>query len=235
MKISTLYKFIITSVLFYPIYINAQAVLNINDEHIFNQQERMVFKQWDKSKFTPSEGFLGLNYQYWITWALHPNYPDTDRRPLSTNGPQTLRLAMALAMLESTTHYKHHSDTISTISVSQIINYSPEVSTIDPLWNIYYKGEFGDLAQNNQIINPMENLDVEIKRKLIENGVLQWYMEEYDSLRQRLHSAHNTYLDRGSRIMSYHSILEEYRILQENWKAKVRNITNYIELLKKYK
>ena len=46
----------------------AFSQIPIRDIHIANQQERMVFKQWDKSKFTPSKGFLGLNPLYWLTW-----------------------------------------------------------------------------------------------------------------------------------------------------------------------
>ena len=77
---------------------SAQTVKYQTDKHIVNQQERMVFKQWDRDKFTPKRGFLSLNYQYWITWALHPRYPRTDRRPLSLSGPQTLRLLLVSAM-----------------------------------------------------------------------------------------------------------------------------------------
>ncbi|WP_230383744.1 zincin-like metallopeptidase domain-containing protein [Pedobacter endophyticus] len=59
--------------------INCIGQKKITDKHITYQQERMVFKQWDAGKFTPKSGFLGLNPEYWITWALHPNYPKTDR------------------------------------------------------------------------------------------------------------------------------------------------------------
>jgi hypothetical protein len=33
----------------------------VADKSIRYQQERMVFKQWDQNKFTPTSGFLGLN------------------------------------------------------------------------------------------------------------------------------------------------------------------------------
>ncbi len=38
----------------------AQNARRLTDQHIVNQQERMVFKQWDKKKFTPTKGFLGI-------------------------------------------------------------------------------------------------------------------------------------------------------------------------------
>ena len=227
------YYLLMASLLLFTPSLKAQSVKSIYDKHISNQQERMVYKQWDKRKFTPTKGFLGLNYQYWITWALHPNYPNTDRRPLSANGPQTLRLAMALAMRESTQHYKLHTDTLSTTALKEMINYTAIVSSIDPLWILYYEREFGTLAQEKHVVDPLQGLSDELKRNLVEKGLLDWYMEEYDSLKQRVLIAHNTTLDRGSRILSYHRLLDEYRLLQSNWKAKVHNMSNYIALTKK--
>src|SRR3546814_5216435 len=90
----------------------AQTVKYQTDKHIVHQQERMVFKQWNRDKFTPKKGFLGLNYQYWLTWAWHPNYPRTDRRPLSFTGPQTLRLRLVAAMKNTEEAYKKHADTL---------------------------------------------------------------------------------------------------------------------------
>ncbi|MDM1050472.1 hypothetical protein HX018_19725, partial [Sphingobacterium hotanense] len=96
----------------------AQNVKRQTDKHIVHQQERMVHKQWDRKKFTPTSGFLGLNYQYWLTWAWHPNYPKTDRRPLSGTGPQTLRMGMVLAMQQTDEAYKKHTDTIRNVAVT---------------------------------------------------------------------------------------------------------------------
>ena len=84
--------------------ITAKAQKQIRDESIVNQQERMVFKQWDRKKFTPTSGFLGLNPYYWLTWGLHPNYPKTDLRPLAPGGVQSLRLASVTGMPVSYTH-----------------------------------------------------------------------------------------------------------------------------------
>src|SRR3546814_7380321 len=83
---------------FVLLYLPAFAQLPIYDKHIVHQQERMVYKGWDRDKFTPKKGFLGLNPAYWLTWAWHPDYPDKDRRPLGPSGMQTHRLALVLAM-----------------------------------------------------------------------------------------------------------------------------------------
>ncbi|MCA5004042.1 hypothetical protein [Sphingobacterium bovistauri] len=230
LKLNVLYLFLFHFILLSHTLF-AQAVLKINDKHIINQQERMVYKQWDKDKFTPKKGFLSLNPQYWITWGLHPNYPKTDRRPLSPTGPQTLRMGMLLAMKESTDKYKHHSDTLSTTALTEIYNYTPQASTFDPLWNLYYKSELSPLLQEH--IDPLKDFPEDLKRSLINKGVVDWYLEEFESLIQRLRIARGVFLDRGKRILSYHQILKEFRLLQNNWKAKVQYQTKYILLSKR--
>src|SRR5690606_7379139 len=211
--------------------LNGQTVRKINDKHIVNQQERMVFKQWDKNKFTPKKGFLGLNPQYWLTWGLHPNYPKVDHRPLSPSGPQTLRMGMLLAMKESTQRYKLHSDTLRSTSLTEIYNYAPQVNSADPLWNLYYKNELSPLLEDR--IDHLKDFSYELKINLIAKGVLDWYIQEFESLRQRLSIAQQSYLDRGSRMLSYHRILQDYQLLNTNWNAKVQYQAKYLALAKK--
>lgn len=211
--------------------LNGQTVRKINDKHIVNQQERMVFKQWDKNKFTPKKGFLGLNPQYWLTWGLHPNYPKVDHRPLSASGPQTLRMGMLLAMKESTQRYKLHSDTLRSTSLTEIYNYAPQVSSADPLWNLYYKNELSPLLEER--IDHLKDFPYELKINLIAKGVLDWYIQEFESLRQRLSIAQQSYLDRGSRMLSYHRILQDYQLLNSNWNAKVQYQAKYLALARK--
>ena len=211
--------------------LNGQTVRKINDKHIVNQQERMVFKQWDKNKFTPKKGFLGLNPQYWLTWGLHPNYPKVDHRPLSASGPQTLRMGMLLAMKESTQRYKLHSDTLRSTSLTEIYNYAPQLSSADPLWNLYYKNELSPLLEER--IDHLKDFPYELKINLIAKGVLDWYIQEFESLRQRLSIAQQSYLDRGSRMLSYHRILQDYQLLNSNWNAKVQYQAKYLALAKK--
>lgn len=211
--------------------LNGQTVRKINDKHIVNQQERMVFKQWDKNKFTPKKGFLGLNPQYWLTWGLHPNYPKVDHRPLSASGPQTLRMGMLLAMKESTQRYKLHSDTLRSTSLTEIYNYAPQVNSADPLWNLYYKNELSPLLEER--IDHLKDFPYELKINLIAKGVLDWYIQEFESLRQRLSIAQQSYLDRGSRMLSYHRILQDYQLLNTNWNAKVQYQAKYLALAKK--
>lgn len=209
----------------------AQNVKRQTDKHIVHQQERMVHKQWDRKKFTPTSGFLGLNYQYWLTWAWHPNYPKTDRRPLSGTGPQTLRMGMVLAMQQTDEAYKKHTDTIRNIAVTEALNYSGLVTDADPLWLLYYRREFGNLIDGTEA-DPLAGLSPDVGDYLRNNGLLEWYSEERAELKERLEATRTTTLDRGSRIMAYHRLLGEYRKLLSAWEAKKNYAAKFLSLAK---
>ncbi len=209
----------------------AQNVKRQTDKHIVHQQERMVHKQWDRKKFTPTSGFLGLNYQYWLTWAWHPNYPKTDRRPLSGTGPQTLRMGMVLAMQQTDEAYKKHTDTIRNVAVTEALNYSGLVTEADPLWLLYYRREFGNLTGDTDT-DPLAGLSPDVGDYLGNKGLLEWYSEERTELKERLEAARTTTLDRGSRIMAYHRLLGEHRKLLSAWEAKKNYAAKFLSLAK---
>src|SRR6201996_3641125 len=126
----------------------AQSI--IKDDAVDNQSQRMVFQQWDQSKFYPHSGFLYTNPYYWLVWGLFdPNYHKTDLRPLSMTGPQTQRLALVGAMNDIDYQYKLHSDTVRTTALSQIAENSGLLSDADPLWLLYYSGQFSPLLNYN--------------------------------------------------------------------------------------
>ena len=209
----------------------AQVPRGWTDQHVVHQQERMVYTQWDRKKFTPSKGFLGLNPLYWLTWAWHPNYPKTDRRPLSGSGPQTLRLGMVLAMQQAAESYKKHTDTIRHVAMSQALRYSSLARDADPLWLLYYRKEFQGLT-GAPATDPLAGLSGEVRDYLQTKGLLAWYTEEWEQLRERLAALQAATLERGSRLMAYHRLLTEYRKLQSAWEAKKRYAAKYLSLTK---
>lgn len=198
--------------------VNAQMV--INDQSIRYQEERMVFKQWDKNKFTPTHGFLWLNPYYWLTWALHPGYPDKDLRPLGPSGPQTQRLALVGVMNSTDNSYKLHADTLRNSALSDIANQSGTIAPADPLWQLYYSKELQPVMENSpaSILNPLPAI---VQQKVISEGLYSWYKNELDLLKERIDGAHSTTLDRGARILAYHRFLLEYRILAATWGIRV--------------
>ncbi|WP_316824758.1 hypothetical protein [Pedobacter miscanthi] len=200
----------------------------VNDEHIKNQQERMVFKQWDRDKFTPKPGFLGLNPYYWLTWALHPNYPGNDLRPLGPQGPQTRRIALAVAMSQADQAYKLHSDTLKDQALRKASAFSGLLSDMDPLWQLYYRYAFAPLLSPQK--NELENIGAKERTYLLSSGLYSWFIEERESLLERLQTARKTTLSRGERLLSYQRMLEEYRRLEAVWMEKKRLAWKHISI-----
>ncbi|MEH3115748.1 hypothetical protein [Pedobacter terrae] len=200
--------------------VSARAQKQIRDESIVNQQERMVFKQWDRKKFTPTSGFLGLNPYYWLTWGLHPNYPKTDLRPLGQAGTQNQRLVLVTGMQQTDKNYELQSDTLAQTSLLQIAGMSGMLSPTDPLWMLYYSRQLKGITD----FDPgklLASLPQIAKVQIIVNGSLDWYTREIAILSERLQAARTTTLERGKRILSYHRLLAEYRRISAMWNDKV--------------
>jgi len=214
---------------FYGFISGVHAQLKIRDQSMVNQQERMVFKSWDREKFTPAPGFLGLNPYYWLTWGLHPNYPKTDLRPLSPSGPETIRLGLSANMQRVDRDYELGSDTLNNVALDQITSYSGLLSNADPLWVLYYSKEMKALtAQHN--VDPLAGLSPEVARQLVREGSYDWYISQRDQLAERLEGSRRTNQDRGSRILSYHRLLLEYRKLLGIWSGKTAGAARMIRL-----
>ena len=227
MKLITTILLFLATYVFSPSY--AQTVKYQTDQHIINQQERMVFKQWERRKFTPTRGFLGLNPYYWLTWALHLNYPKKDLRPLSAAGPQTQRLLLVAAMKNTEEAYMKHADTLRNVALSEIASYTGVLSNTDPLWQLYYRHELQPLIEQ---ANPLQGSNTEVQQYLNRTGLLAWYMEEIDALAERLNSARYVTMERGARITNYHRILQEYRQLLATWETKKQRAQLYLKLSK---
>jgi hypothetical protein len=182
----------------------AQSV--VMDKSIRYQQERMVFKQWDKNKFTPTSGFLGLNPWYWLTWGFfYPNYHKDDLRPLSPSGPQTQRLALVAAMSSTDNNYKLHSDTLRNSALSEIAGQSGLITGADPLWLLYYSKEFSPVL-NNSMAGILGRLSPQVSTRLVSEGLYSWYKNELDRLKER--------------IMAYYRLLQDYRRLSGVWATR---------------
>ncbi|QJD95947.1 hypothetical protein HH214_08695 [Mucilaginibacter robiniae] len=193
----------------------AQSV--VQDQSLRYQQERMVYLQWDQKKFAPTAGFLSLNPYYWLVWGLfHPDYHNTDRRPLSPAGPQTQRLALVAALNATDNNYKLQSDTVRNTALSEIANQSALVTDADPLWQLYYKSELDPVINHSQA-GILAGLSPAVTQELLTDGLYTWYKNELDMLKERIDAAHTTNMDRGSRILAYHRYLIEYRKLAGVW------------------
>ncbi|MEJ2880388.1 hypothetical protein [Pedobacter sp. GR22-6] len=201
----------------------------IEDEAIRYQQERMVFKQWDRGKFEPGSGWLGINPYYWLTWGLHPNYPDTDRRPLSAWGPQTQRLGMVGLMNSASDAYKLEADTLRNTSLLEVSNFSGALSAADPLWILYYSKELKPVMEHN-VAEILAAVPAPVRGKILSEELFDWYKNELEILRERVNGARTGNMDRGSRILAYHRLLGEYRTLAATWATRTANAEHKLKL-----
>ena len=205
------------------------------DKSIRYQQERMVYKQWDKKKFTPTSGFLGLNPWYWLTWGFfYPNYHKNDLRPLSANGPQTQRLALAGTMNAIDNKYKQESDTIRNTALSEIAGQSGLITGADPLWALYYSREFKPVLEHSAS-SILAGLSPQVSQRLISEGLVSWYSNELDRLKERIDGAHTADMERGSRIMAYYRLLKEYRRLSGVWAIRTASAQTTMDMEKQQK
>ncbi|NQX54471.1 hypothetical protein HQN86_12675 [Pedobacter panaciterrae] len=206
------------------------AQLAIEDKAMRYQQERMVFKQWDRGKFEPGSGWLGINPYYWLTWGLHPNYPDTDRRPLSAWGPQTQRLGLIGVMNNTSGAYKLEADTLRNTALLEISNHSGYLSAADPLWMLYYSKELRPVMEYSDY-GILGALPVPVRAKVISEGTFSWFKNELDVLKERIEGARSANMDRSSRILAYHRLLMEYRRLSATWATRTVNAEKNMNLI----
>ena len=190
----------------------------IYDKTVVAQQERMVYKEWDQDKFYPRPNrILGIptNPNWFLTWALHPNYPKLDRRPLSPSGEQTQRMGLAAAMKISSDYYKQHSDSIKHIAAKEVARISAAFSPLDPLYLLYYKNELSPLEDIEAHAFP--NIPVSVKVYMQDNGGYDWYLNNMKMLAERYGFAKSLDMERGQRILMYHRLMLEMRTLLSNW------------------
>jgi len=210
----------------------AFAQAEVNDKATINQSQRMVFQQWNQNDFYPKAGFLDLNPYYWLVWGFFdPNYHKTDLRPLSATGPQTQRLALVSGMNGTDNHYKLQSDTVRNTALSQIANQSGLLSDADPLWLLYYNQQFQPLL-NYSAATILGPLSPQVSAKLVSEGLYSWYTNALGMLKQRLNGARTTDMDRGSRIMAYYRMLNEYKNLSGVWAVRISAAQSTLNMAK---
>src|SRR5690606_33830662 len=173
-------KTVLLILIYFLVSWDAAAQMAIHDRAIVAQQERMVYKEWDQDKFYPKPNrILGVPtiLLWYMTWALHPNYPKTDRRPLSPHGEQTQRLALAAAMSITSDYYKKEADSILLASAKELTRISGAFSEVDPLYQLYYKKELKPLEKAGEE-EAFKDVPLAVQAYLQETGAFAWYQEE---------------------------------------------------------
>lgn len=192
------------------------AQKRIRDKGMTHQQERMVFEQWDKNKFTPSTKVLGVevNPLWFVVWGMHPNYRKKDHRPLSPTGPQAIRMGLTTTMKGTSQNYKLHSDTLRNTALSQYAMQTP--IQYNPLWQLYYQKEFKELLED-PLEKQLEGLGNEEIQFLIESKAWDKHVKKLAEIKERLEGGRTAVMERGNRNLFYHRLMLEYRANQDWW------------------
>lgn len=210
---------------------NGYAQKKINDKGMTNQQGRMVYKQWDKNKFTPSTKVLGVqvNPLWFVVWGMHPNYIKTDHRPLSPAGPQTIRIGLTTAMKATTDNYEKQSDTLN---ITALKEYTVHNNIYEPLWDLYYSKELSFVI-NSTPETFLQGLSPEVRQYLIDSKLYERHVIKMAELKERLTLSRSSVVERGNRILYYHKLMLQYRKANEWWLSVINHVPKRLSTQKK--
>lgn len=217
----------------------AQGFIVIDDPHIKAQQDRMVNTGWDD--FLPNpKYFLGVqtNVHFMRTWGwLAPSQNRSyrrgrDIRPLGPIGEQTQRMLLNASLVKTSNAYRQYTDSIRRTALMEMTYYSGLLSEVDPLWRLYYKTELKEV-RDFDMERVKQTLSAEEIRYLEQSRLSDWFGEQMTMLRERLMVAFKTDMDRGSRILTYHRILQEYRQIRSKWDHHLSRANRIVPFQKK--
>lgn len=208
------------------------AQKRIRDKAVENQQNRMVFKEWDKKKFTPVPHWydpisLVLFVATWVPYLSYMKGPDL--RPLRVGGEQTIREAIAENHRLSTEEYKKYSDSLKKAAQNKFLSHHPSIAKFDPLYLIFYKKQLIGLEQYEQ--NAFYNVDDKLKDFMKNKDQHRQYLKEMELLLDRYNNAKKTFLERGQRIILMHNIYLDYRKTLASWKQQIETNSTFLKVL----
>lgn len=188
---------------------------------------------WDN--FTPNPNrFLGVptNPLWWSTWAFHKDYHETDRRPLSPDGPQTQRMAFAIVMHTATKQYEKEQAEIKKTALKEMVRISGDLSAGDPLYILYYKGELEPLTDTYKG-GAFADLNFEEFAYMAKTGSIDWFNLKYQELQESYEVATSADMERGQRMLMYHRIMLDMDKLCKNWEYKKRVAKMILDISKR--
>lgn len=183
----------------------------VYDEANDMQRQRMVFVRWNK--FKPDGLISGL---YWS--ILHPSYKKKDKRPLGPTGPYLLHEGLLQAQDNQDKEYRLSTDTMANKYLAEDAN--SEGGILDVPYAAYYEDMFEMIrtAKDNVILNEPQDVILYLDK----NQILEWYNQESEVLDDRIKIIHQSYMDRGARILAYQRIEAQYNQLTDSFTKVVK-------------
>jgi hypothetical protein len=210
------------------IALNANAQTPVKDNANNGQMKRMAHQQWDDWQPTPETNWLGLpkDVEGWFYWRVLHNsyYKGEDSRPYRTTGPFAQNYA-SLTLQEKDD--KIISDSMQKVSDTYLKTFiSMSGGASDVAWSMYFGNQFNQLTTE---ILSIATKHPDAASKMLENKYYLEYVDYLEIVKDKIETIHNSFVDRGERIISYLEIQKE---IQQRNTVMQAMIAKYIQLTK---
>ena len=204
----------------------------VTDHANNGQMKRMVFEQWDDWKPTPETGFLGFpkNLKGFLYWrVLHNSYYNgPDKRPYRAGGTFEQNYTSLALQEQDDQQIRDSMQKVMETSVATYVNMSGGAA--DVAWSMYFGKQFNQLLKEI----PIRQLSIANKypvaaNKMSANRHYKEYLEYLDLTKDRLNAIHNSFIDKGDRILTY---LEIQKDLKHHNQVMNNMINDYIRITK---
>lgn len=194
----------LTFFLLITVTINGQQV--VTDHANEGQLKTMVYEQWDDWQPNPNTNWLGIpkNFEGYIWWNwIYPSYyHGEDQRPFRLNGPFVANTASLTIQTGIDADIQDTTNAINNTNLATFINMSG--GTFDVPYEMYFKKEFFKLTTVGvDYILKLSTSNKLAYTRLVASKVYADYMEELDIQTSRIATIHNSFVEKGARIIAY--------------------------------
>ena len=200
--------------IFSIITINTKKTFAQTDPGNEGQLKRMVYDQWDDWKPDPGTHFFGtipnnpIGFAWWRI-LYNKYYKGPDLRPYRTDGPFMRNTLSLKEQQDLDSKIQDTANKLKDMAISTDLNM--EGGSLDVVYDAYYKHKFSILTTewNDYIQNVLQVKSPLAYNRVISSKIYTSYLEELDVLTSRISAVHNSYEDKGKRILSYMDIKQQ--------------------------
>ncbi len=227
------HKSIMITLLLLPHVLMSQTVTTVQDKANNGQLKRMVFNQWNDWQPTPNTNWLGLPKDPvgWVYWRIlhHDYWSGEDQRPWKTGGQFQQNYVSLLTQkgldgkMVDTTNAMMQTNLATALSMSGGVADEPYL--------LYFENKFASLYQD--VTSYYEALQTRYPasfNEMINSANGKKYIEFLDVEKSRIETIHGLFVDRGSRMESYFTILNQLQPACEEIKNYIRSYMLLAEL-----
>src|SRR5664279_4461663 len=217
---------VIIIVLLLPNFLLGQTVTPVQDKANNGQLKRMVYSQWNDWQPTPNTNWLGLPKDPvgWAYWRVlhHAYWSGEDQRPWKTGGQFQQNYGSLLVQKSLDGKMVDTTNAMMQTNLATALSMSGGASDVPYL--LYFENKFADLFQN--VTNYFEALQTRYPasfNQMMNSANGKKYIEFLDVEKNRIETIHGLFVDRGSRMESYFTILSQLQPACQEIKDYIRS------------